>query len=199
MYERVKRKLKWNWIQKRHSISCWNDFFSWRKFQDDRWLWDDYVIIVVDKLDLYCASVSSCLQNPFASPSLLKSYLLKYSNQPAFICLFSAIHNWHGRVLHGIPLDVGDFVEINEEFGLWYRGTCTRKRVTGIFPKSFIRLKDLTKADPVVTECTQVLREWSELWKKCFVVRILLRIFEKKVFSKKSFNKIEQRLIKWLI
>lgn len=72
---------------------------------------------------------------------------------------------------HGLALDVGDFVEIFEENGAWWRGICPRKpRLIGIFPKSYIRLKDLSKEDPVVAECTQVLREWSEIWKKLFVV-----------------------------
>lgn len=82
-----------------------------------------------------------------------------------------AIHNWHGNVQHGIAIDVGDTVEILEECAQWYRGTSSRKpRSVGIFPKSYIRLKDPSKSDPVVTECTQVLREWSEIWKKLYVV-----------------------------
>lgn len=57
---------------------------------------------------------------------------------------------------HGLPLDVGDFVEIYEENGPWLRGTSTRKpRSIGIFPKSFVHLKDPSKEDPVVAECTQ--------------------------------------------
>ena len=84
-----------------------------------------------------------------------------------------AIHNWHGNVQHGLDLDVGDFVEILEECGPWYRGTCPRKpRVVGIFPKSYIHIKDLTRTDAVVAECTQVLREWSEIWKRLYVVSV---------------------------
>ncbi|KAL7022521.1 hypothetical protein ACKWTF_012281 [Chironomus riparius] len=83
-----------------------------------------------------------------------------------------AIHNWNGKVTHGLGLDVGDFVEIFEENGSWWRGSCTRKpRSVGIFPKSYIHLKDPLKEDPVVAECTQVLREWSEIWKKLYVER----------------------------
>uniref|UniRef100_A0A1B0DHS1 Uncharacterized protein n=2 Tax=Phlebotomus papatasi TaxID=29031 RepID=A0A1B0DHS1_PHLPP len=82
------------------------------------------------------------------------------------------IHNWHGDVRCGLPLDVGDSVEILEECGPWFRGTCPRRpRVVGLFPKSYIHIKDLNKVDPVVAECTQVLREWSEIWKKLFVER----------------------------
>lgn len=88
-----------------------------------------------------------------------------------YVLLFTAIHNWNGSVSHGLPLEVGDFVEIFEESGHWWRGICTRKpRLIGIFPKSYVHLKNLAKEDPVVAECTQVLREWSEIWKKLFVV-----------------------------
>lgn len=84
---------------------------------------------------------------------------------------FPAIHNWHGNVAHGLELDVGDSVEIVEECVQWYRGTSSRKpRLVGIFPKSFIYIKDLSKTDSVVAECTQVLREWSEIWKRLYVV-----------------------------
>lgn len=85
--------------------------------------------------------------------------------------LLTAIHNWHGDIRHGLELDVGDSVEILEEYGEWLRGTCPRKpRVVGIFPRSYIHIKDPAKSDPVVTECTQVLREWAEIWKKYYVV-----------------------------
>lgn len=74
---------------------------------------------------------------------------------------------------YGLQLDVGDSVEILEECAKWYRGTCSRKpRCVGIFPKSYIHLKDLSKLDPVVAECTQVLREWSEIWKRLYVVSV---------------------------
>lgn len=85
----------------------------------------------------------------------------------------TAIHNWEGNVQHGLALDVGDSVEILEECEKWFRGTCSRKpRTVGIFPKSFIHLKDLSKTDPVVAECTQVLREWSEIWKRLYIVSV---------------------------
>jgi dedicator of cytokinesis protein 3 len=66
---------------------------------------------------------------------------------------------------------VGDVVEIFEESGDWFRGSCSRKaRQMGIFPKSYIHLKDPAKEDPVVAECSEVLREWLEIWKRLFVV-----------------------------
>lgn len=107
----------------------------------------------------------TCRMKSFKQNILLQIFVL-------FIYLFStAIHNWSGNVNHGLALDVGDFVEIFEENGAWWRGTCSRRpRQMGIFPKSYIHLKDPAKEDPVVAECTQVLREWSEIWKKLFVV-----------------------------
>lgn len=92
----------------------------------------------------------------------------------AITIYLTAIHNWHGDTRHGLELDVGDSVEILEEYGEWLRGTCPRKpRVVGIFPRSYIHIKDSAKSDPVVTECTQVLREWSEIWKKYYVVSMM--------------------------
>lgn len=49
--------------------------------------------------------------------------------------------------------------------------------MVGLFPKSYIHIKDLTKTDPVVSECTQVLREWAEIWKKLFVDREVYKFF----------------------
>lgn len=93
-------------------------------------------------------------------------------------CLFLAIHNWQGNERHGLELYVGDSVEIQEECTEWYRGTSSRKpRVVGIFPKSYIHLKDASKIDPVVAECTQVLREWSGIWKQLYVVSARKQIF----------------------
>lgn len=67
---------------------------------------------------------------------------------------------------------MGDFVEILEETTHWYRGTCPRKpRKVGLFPKTYIQART-AKLDPVVGECTLVLREWSEIWKKLFVVSV---------------------------
>lgn len=74
---------------------------------------------------------------------------------------------------YGLALDVGDSVDIVEECRHWYRGSCPRKsRAVGIFPKTYIHIKDLSKIDPVVAECTQVLREWSEIWKRLYVASI---------------------------
>lgn len=101
----------------------------------------------------------------------LQLFLLSFSFTHFPISTPTAIHNWHGDVRFGLALDVGDSVDIVEECKHWYRGSCPRKsRAVGLFPKTYIHIKDLSKIDPVVAECTQVLREWSEIWKRLYVV-----------------------------
>lgn len=104
--------------------------------------------------------------------SRIQSFIFPISHLiPIPFFLSAAIHNWHGDVRFGLPLDVGDSVDIVEECKYWYRGSCPRKsRAVGLFPKTYIHIKDLSKIDPVVAECTQVLREWSEIWKRLYVV-----------------------------
>ncbi|XP_032308496.1 dedicator of cytokinesis protein 3 isoform X1 [Drosophila ananassae] len=102
-----------------------------------------------------------------------------------------AVHNWHGDVRFGLALDVGDSVDIVEECSHWYRGSCPRKsRAVGIFPKTYVNIKDLTKIDPVVAECTQVLREWSEIWKRLFVDR---ETYKFQTLRKVMFSILESR------
>jgi len=107
--------------------------------------------------------------NPAASWTVAFPALISLTHFP--ISSPTAIHNWHGDVRFGLALDVGDSVDIVEECKHWYRGSCPRKsRAVGLFPKTYIHIKDLSKIDPVVAECTQVLREWSEIWKRLYVV-----------------------------
>uniref|UniRef100_A0A6P4FAD5 Dedicator of cytokinesis protein 3 isoform X1 n=1 Tax=Drosophila rhopaloa TaxID=1041015 RepID=A0A6P4FAD5_DRORH len=102
-----------------------------------------------------------------------------------------AIHNWHGDVRFGLALDVGDSVDIVEECKYWYRGSCPRKsRAVGLFPKTYINIKDLSKIDPVVAECTQVLREWSEIWKRLYVDR---EAYKFQTLRKVMFSILESR------
>ncbi|SPP88189.1 blast:Dedicator of cytokinesis protein 3 [Drosophila guanche] len=102
-----------------------------------------------------------------------------------------AIHNWHGDVRFGLSLDVGDSVDIVEECRHWYRGSCPRKsRAVGLFPKTYIHIKDLSKIDPVVAECTQVLREWSEIWKRLYVDR---ETYKFQTLRKVMFSILESR------
>ncbi|XP_071948204.1 dedicator of cytokinesis protein 1-like isoform X2 [Antedon mediterranea] len=90
-----------------------------------------------------------------------------------------------------LSLDVGDIVYIIEECEGWYRGYCTKnKALKGIFPKSFIQLKEATvelngndqeqvtpKESPVVKEVTSVLREWGIIWRDLFIQQ-KMKMFE---------------------
>lgn len=95
-----------------------------------------------------------------------------------------AIYNWRGETKFGLPLEIGETVQILEECAGWYRGFSSKNRsVKGIFPQSYIYLKAckvdneglfesvVPLEDPVVREVTLVLREWGDIWKKLYVVR----------------------------
>ncbi|XP_043244747.1 dedicator of cytokinesis protein 3-like [Amphibalanus amphitrite] len=113
-----------------------------------------------------------------------------------------AVYSWAGCVRHGLPLCIGDTVHILEECGGWYRGYTVRHRGRrGLFPASYVQLKpcrvetdgpqELITAieDGVVTEVTQVLREWSEKWKQLFVDRESLEV--------SSLWKVMHELLDW--
>lgn len=86
-----------------------------------------------------------------------------------------------------LKLFIGDVVQIFEEGDNWYRGQLTKdKNKKGIFPKSFVYLKeiginktgslDLTgrisaQELPLIQEITTVLREWHMIWKQLYVER----------------------------
>ncbi|KAJ2938264.1 hypothetical protein O0L34_g17606 [Tuta absoluta] len=95
-----------------------------------------------------------------------------------------AVFNWKGDVRSGLPLEIGETVQILEENGGWYRGFSTKNRSTwGIFPAAILCIRPCTvkgsgasaicelKDDPLVREIACVLREWARLWKKLYVER----------------------------
>nr|XP_021207510.2 dedicator of cytokinesis protein 3 isoform X1 [Bombyx mori] len=95
-----------------------------------------------------------------------------------------AVYNWKGDVRSGLPLEIGETVQILEENGAWFRGFSTKNRSTwGIFPACVVSLRPCTvkgsgatavaelKDDPLVREIACVLREWARLWKKLYVER----------------------------
>ncbi|KAK9889841.1 hypothetical protein WA026_007205 [Henosepilachna vigintioctopunctata] len=95
-----------------------------------------------------------------------------------------AIYNWKGETRLGLSLEIGETVQILEEYPGWYRGFSMKNRsVKGIFPQSYIHLKPckvdneglfesvVPIEDPVIREVTLVLREWGDIWKKLFVNR----------------------------
>lgn len=100
---------------------------------------------------------------------------------------FLAIYNWKGDTRFGLPLEIGETVQILEESTGWYRGFSTKNRsIKGIFPQTYIHLKPckvdneglfesvVPLEDSVVREVTLVLREWGDIWKKLYVVRWVL-------------------------
>ncbi|KAK7079345.1 Dedicator of cytokinesis protein 2 [Halocaridina rubra] len=92
------------------------------------------------------------------------------------------IYNFSGNNDSCIKLNVGDTVHIMEELGDWYFGyALLNKALRGIFPKSFIHIKEChvnktrlveevtARSPPVTQEVTSVLREWGVLLKKLYV------------------------------
>eukprot|EP00064_Thunnus_orientalis_P009322 superscaffoldBa00001176_g9345 len=93
-----------------------------------------------------------------------------------------AIYNYDPRGEQELCLQVGDTVHILEKLEGWYRGyTLREKSHKGIFPSSYIHLKEATvegigqqeiiiPADlPLVQELGATLREWAQIWHKLFV------------------------------
>ncbi|XP_045890116.1 dedicator of cytokinesis protein 5 isoform X2 [Micropterus dolomieu] len=93
-----------------------------------------------------------------------------------------AIYNYDPRGEQELCLQVGDTVHILEKLEGWYRGyTLCKKSQKGIFPASYIHLKDamvegtgqqeiIIPADlPLVLELGATLREWAQIWHKLYV------------------------------
>uniref|UniRef100_A0A4W6F540 Dedicator of cytokinesis 5 n=1 Tax=Lates calcarifer TaxID=8187 RepID=A0A4W6F540_LATCA len=99
-----------------------------------------------------------------------------------FLLCPSAIYNYDPSSKQELCLQVGDSVHILEKLEGWYRGyTLRNKSQRGIFPASYIHLKEATvegigqqeiiiPADlPLVQELGATLREWAQIWHKLFV------------------------------
>uniref|UniRef100_A0A8C2KJC0 Dedicator of cytokinesis 4 n=1 Tax=Cyprinus carpio TaxID=7962 RepID=A0A8C2KJC0_CYPCA len=83
------------------------------------------------------------------------------------------------RQMHGLPLEIGDTVQILEKC----EGSCCCFCV-GIFPSSYIHLKNahvknkgqfetvIPTEDSVITEITMTLRDWGSMWKQHYMVNI---------------------------
>ncbi|KAM9859694.1 dedicator of cytokinesis protein 3-like isoform 2-T2 [Aulostomus maculatus] len=90
--------------------------------------------------------------------------------------------SFRGSGTHGLVLEVGETVQIQEKCEGWFRGFSTRKpSVKGVFPVGFVHLKRaivtnrgphetvVPLEDSVVTEVTSTLQEWALLWKQLYV------------------------------
>ncbi|CAB0036454.1 unnamed protein product [Trichogramma brassicae] len=94
----------------------------------------------------------------------------------------NSIYNWRGDTRYGLPLEIGETVQILEECAGWYRGFSIKNRaIKGIFPSTYVHLKSckieneglfesvIPLEDPVVREVSLVLREWGIIWKRLYV------------------------------
>nr|XP_023016675.1 dedicator of cytokinesis protein 2-like [Leptinotarsa decemlineata] len=89
-----------------------------------------------------------------------------------------AIYNFNHPEDFKLKLTVGDAVHILEEETNWYYGYIINNRnITGIFPKSYVHVKQCERVDatgpilkdpPITREITSVLREWGEHWKQLY-------------------------------
>uniref|UniRef100_A0AAX7TD90 Dedicator of cytokinesis protein 4 n=1 Tax=Astatotilapia calliptera TaxID=8154 RepID=A0AAX7TD90_ASTCA len=90
--------------------------------------------------------------------------------------------SFRGTIQHGLPLEIGDTVQILEKCEGWYRGFILKNpNVKGIFPSSYIHLKNahvknkgqfetvIPDEDSVITEMTSTLRDWGAMWKQLYV------------------------------
>ncbi|XP_028573324.2 dedicator of cytokinesis protein 2 isoform X2 [Podarcis muralis] len=93
-----------------------------------------------------------------------------------------AISNFSAARVPQLSLHIGDVVHILEDCEGWYKGYIVRhKGVEGIFPKSFIHIKELSVEKkrnaenvipaeiPLVQEVTCTLWEWGNIWKQLYV------------------------------
>ncbi|MED6288292.1 Dedicator of cytokinesis protein 5 [Characodon lateralis] len=109
-----------------------------------------------------------------------------------------AIYNYDPRGEQQLRLQVGDTVHILEKLEGWYRGYTLRKKAQkGIFPASYIHLKEATvegigqqeiiiPADlPLVQETGATLREWVQIWQKLYVANkiTLFRSLQQMAYS----------------
>ncbi|KAJ8245663.1 hypothetical protein GJAV_G00273130 [Gymnothorax javanicus] len=89
---------------------------------------------------------------------------------------------FRGTLQHGLPLEIGDTVQILEKCEGWYRGFILKNpSVKGIFPSSYVHLKNaqiknkgqfetvIPTEDSIVTEMTSTLRDWGTMWKQLYV------------------------------
>ncbi|XP_029102505.1 dedicator of cytokinesis protein 4b isoform X2 [Scleropages formosus] len=90
--------------------------------------------------------------------------------------------SFRGMGQHGLPLEIGDTVQILEKCEGWYRGFILKNpNVKGIFPSSYVHLKNahiknkgqfetvVPTEDSVITEMTATLRDWGAMWKQLYV------------------------------
>ncbi|XP_069872785.1 dedicator of cytokinesis protein 5 isoform X1 [Dipodomys merriami] len=113
-----------------------------------------------------------------------------------------AIYNYNASQDVELSLQIGDTVHILEMYEGWYRGyTLQNKSKKGIFPETYIHLKEATVEDrgqhetvipgelPLVQELTCTLREWAVIWRKLYV--------NNKVTLFRQLQQMTYSLIEW--
>ncbi|XP_036306330.1 dedicator of cytokinesis protein 5 isoform X2 [Pipistrellus kuhlii] len=113
-----------------------------------------------------------------------------------------AIYNYNASHDVELSLQIGDSVHILEMYEGWYRGyTLQNKAKKGIFPETYIHLKEATVEDrgqnetvipgelPLVQELTATLREWAVIWRKLYVTN--------KVSLFRRLQQMTYSLIEW--
>ncbi|XP_045051649.2 dedicator of cytokinesis protein 5 [Desmodus rotundus] len=113
-----------------------------------------------------------------------------------------AIYNYNASQDAELSLQIGDTVHILEMYEGWFRGyTLQNKSKKGIFPETYIHLKEATVEDrgqnetvipgelPLVQELTSTLREWAVIWRKLYV--------DNKVILFRRLQQMTYSLIEW--
>lgn len=113
-----------------------------------------------------------------------------------------AIYNFNASQDMELSLQLGDTVHILEMYEGWFRGyTLQNKSKKGIFPESYIHLKEATVEDtgqhetvipgelPLVQELTSTLREWAVIWRNLYV--------NNKVILFRQLQQMTYSLIEW--
>ncbi|XP_051830122.1 dedicator of cytokinesis protein 5 [Antechinus flavipes] len=113
-----------------------------------------------------------------------------------------AIYNYNASQDVELSLQIGDTVHILEMYEGWFRGyTLRNKAKKGIFPETYIHLKEATVEDrgqhetvipsevPLVHELTSTLREWAVIWHKLYV--------NNKVTLFRQLQQMTYSLIEW--
>ncbi|XP_047404390.1 dedicator of cytokinesis protein 5 [Sciurus carolinensis] len=113
-----------------------------------------------------------------------------------------AIYNYNASQDVELSLQIGDTVHILEMYEGWYRGyTLQNKSKKGIFPETYIHLKEATVEDrgqhetvipgelPLVQELTCTLREWAVIWRSLYV--------NNKVTLFRQLQQMTYSLIEW--
>uniref|UniRef100_A0A674EHA5 Dedicator of cytokinesis 4b n=1 Tax=Salmo trutta TaxID=8032 RepID=A0A674EHA5_SALTR len=94
----------------------------------------------------------------------------------------SVLASFRGTVQHGLPLEIGDTVQLLEKCEGWYRGFIHKNpnakvgeslfNVMPLSPRSLTHRQFETvipTEDSVITEMTSTLRDWGAMWKRLYV------------------------------